>query len=315
MTFTDPKLSLTFLGNDLPAGHNSSQVITNEDIIKNSITKNLVLMSGLKSASNQLQLAIARDCSSVEDIIATDGDVKAVFKDGDAIIFTGYISTSFSWRVTQNGEQILQITLEDVTTRLLSKPFIETGYHLFNSTAADAIDDICDAAGITVSSSATVITDHITYVAQADMSCRQILDQLLYELGYVYYCDNKGELNFFKIDVESVEDLPTIDKDDLYEKNGQVVNLSKRIRQYRSVRMTYTALGNADNYLIYRNTTGQDDEHPYCNMELRVGNTLMVLRFIQLQNGQKKPPTPSGSRHLLKLVMLPVRQRLSVQTK
>ena len=271
MTFTNPKLTLTFLGNDLPAGHSSSQVIANDDIINGSISCNKVLMSGLKSASNQMQMAIARDCPSVEDIIATDGDVKAVFSDGSTIIFTGYISTSFSWRVTLNGEQILQITLEDVTSRLLSKPFIETGYHLFDCEAADAIDAICDAAGITVSSSAVSITDHITYVAQAGMSCRQILDQLLYELGYVYYCDNKGELNFFKIDVESVEDLPTIDKDDLYERNGQVVSLSKKIRQYRSVRMSYTALGNADNYLVYRNTTGQDDEHPYCNMELQSG--------------------------------------------
>ena len=283
MNLTSPKLTLTFLGNDLPAGRSASQVITDEYIIKNSMTLNKTLLSGLRSASNQMSLSLSKNCASVEDIIATDGDIKAVLSDGLTTLFTGYISTSFSWKVTQNGEQVLGITLEDTSTRLLTKPFIDTGYHLFNATASEAIDDICDAAGIVVSSSAIQITDRIVYVAEAGQSCRELLDQMLYELGYVYYCDNLGELRFFKVDVSSLSDLPIIDKDDLYEKNGQVVTLSKKIRQYRSVRMTYKAIGTANNYLVYRNTTGADDAHPYCNMELQSGEHFDGLEIYTAQ--------------------------------
>lgn len=283
MNLTSPKLTLTFLGNDLPAGRSASQVVDDSYIIKSSITRDIVLLNGLKSASNQIRMAISKDCSSVADIVATDGDIKAVLTDGLTTLFTGYISTSFAWKVTQNGEQALQITLEDVTSRLLNKPFIQTGYHLFNASAADAIGDICDAAGITISSSAVAITDMITFVAEAGATCRELLDQMLYELGYVYYCDNLGELRFFKVDVTSLSNLPTIDKDDLYEKNGQVINLSKKIRQYRSVRMTYTTLGTASDYLVYRNTTGADDAHPYCNMELQSGEHFDGLEIYTAQ--------------------------------
>lgn len=283
MNLTSPKLTLTFLGNDLPAGRSASQVVDDSYIIKSSITRDTVLLNGLKSASNQIRMAISKDCSSVADIVATDGDIKAVLTDGLTTLFTGYISTSFAWKVTQNGEQALQITLEDVTSRLLNKPFIQTGYHLFNASAADAIGDICDAAGITISSSAVAITDMITFVAEAGATCRELLDQMLYELGYVYYCDNLGELRFFKVDVTSLSNLPTIDKDDLYEKNGQVINLSKKIRQYRSVRMTYTTLGTASDYLVYRNTTGADDAHPYCNMELQSGEHFDGLEIYTAQ--------------------------------
>lgn len=271
MIITTPSLVLTFLGNDLETGHSTSQTISNQYIVNNSIKFKKTLMSGLKSASNQVALSLSKNCPSIEDIIATDGDIKAILKDGQTTLFTGYISTSFSWKVTKTGEQILQITLEDVSTRLLTKPFIETGYHLFNATVADAVDDICDAADITISSSAIAITDRVTYVAEAGQTCKELLEQMLYEVGYVYYCDNLGEMRFFKIDCTSTSDLPVLDKDNLYEQNGQAVTLTKKIRQYRSVRMTYTALATAGDYLIYRNTTGQDDNHPYCNMELQSG--------------------------------------------
>ena len=271
MTLNNPSLVLTFLGDDLPSGHSASQTISNEYIVNYSVSFSYQLMSNLKSSSNQVALQISKDCSATEDIIATDGDILATLKDGYTVLFTGFISTNFSWKVTQHGEQALSITLEDKSVRLLTKSFIATGHHLFDCEAHLAIEAVCAAAGISISMLAITITDHITKVVDSGMTCKDILDQMLYELGYVYYCDNLGELRFWKVDCTSVTGIPVLDKTKLYVSSGTAVQLSKKIRQYRSVRITYNELGSADNYLVYRNTTGQSEDVPYCKIELQPG--------------------------------------------
>ncbi len=271
MNINNPSLVLNFLGEDLPSGHSTSQTISSRYIVNNSIKFHYQLMNGLKSSSNQVALELSKDCPATEDIISTDGDVEVILQDESTPLFSGFLSTNFSWTLAQSGEQVLKITLEDKSVRLLSKPFIESGYHLFNCSASNAIQAICVAAGLTVSSAAISITDEITKVVDSSVSCKDILDQMLYELGYVYYCDSLGELRFFKIDCASVEGIPVLDKTKLYTSGGTAIKLSKKIRQYRSVRIGFTELGTADNYLVYRNTTGQDDSHPFCNLGLAPG--------------------------------------------
>lgn len=271
MILRNPSLILTFMGGDLPSGHSTTQTVGYEYIINRSVNFDKLLLNGLKSASNQAMLQLSKECISTEDIIATDGDIKATLKDGATTLFTGYVSTNFSWRVTHNGEQALAITLEDTSVRLLSKPFIETGYHLFDCSVTAAAEAICEAAGIIISSSAITINDAVLKVVDASRTCREILDQMLYEAGYVYYCDNLGELRFFKVDCSSTSGIPVIDKTKLFYQNGQAVNLTKKIRQYRSVRLTYKEVATSENYLVYRNTTDADDAHPFCNLPLAAG--------------------------------------------
>ena len=271
MILSNPSLVLTFLGDDLPSGHSTSQTITNEYIINHSVSFSYQLMNNLKSSSNQVALQISKDCGATEDIVATDGDILATFKDGYNVLFTGFVSTNFSWKVTQSGEQALSITLEDKSSRLLTKCFISTGHHLFDCEAHQAIEGVCNAAGISISILAETITDHVTKVVDSGTTCRDILDQMLYELGYVYYCDNLGELRFWKVDCTSVTGIPVLDKTKLYVSSGSAISLSKKIRQYRSVRITYAELGSAEHYLVYRNTTNQSEEIPYCKIELNPG--------------------------------------------
>ena len=271
MRLRNPSLILTFMGGDLPSGHSTSQTVGYEYIVNRSIGTDKLLLNGLKSASNQVSLQIAKECASVEDIIATDGDIKATLKDGATTLFTGFISTNFSWKVTTHGEAALAITLEDTSVRLLSKPFIETGYHLFDCSASAAAQAICEAAGITISSSAVTINDSVFKVVDASQTCRDILEKMLYEVDYAYYCDNLGEMRFFKIDCTSTSGAPVIDKSKLYYQSGQAIALTKKIRQYRSVRLTYKEIDTAENYLVYRNTTDADDAHPFCNLPLAAG--------------------------------------------
>ena len=271
MKITNPSLELSFLEDDLQSGHSRNPVIGNADIVYPGITFTLRLLDGLKSSSNYVSLQLHQKCSVIEDIISTDGDIKAVLKDGNTVLFTGYVSTGFSWSVTDSGEKALNITLEDVGTRLLGKNFIDTGSHLFNCSVFNAILAICNSCGVSVSSSCTQISDTVTSVVESGKSCREILSQLLYEVNHVYFFDNLGELRVFKIDCTSTANLQTLDRTKLYAVNGTAVTVSKKVGQYKSAKVSFKSLGTADNYLIYRNTTDQGNTL-YCNLVLPAGN-------------------------------------------
>ncbi|MEA4866259.1 MAG: hypothetical protein VB088_12785 [Sphaerochaeta sp.] len=267
-----PSLTLTFLGGDLEAGHPAVQTITEAHIASRSITFHQQLLSGLKSASNQVDLLLDKDCPAIEDIIATEGDVKAVLVDGTETLFTGYLSTSYNWMLTHAGKQALAITIEDTGTRLFGKAFIESGRHLFNCTASEAIEAICARACITASPDCISLTSPVTRSVDGSVTCGELLDQLVYELGHVYFFDALGQLRLFKVDCTSTEALPTLDKDDLVVVGGKAITLSKKIRQYKSARVSFTRLGTANGYLVYRNTTGRGDGHPYCHLKLEGGS-------------------------------------------
>ncbi|MEA5031491.1 MAG: hypothetical protein VB025_05045 [Sphaerochaeta sp.] len=270
----NPNLTLTFLGSDLEAGHPAVQVIGEQHFVRRAITFHQQLLSGLKSASNQVDLLLEKSCPAIEDIIATEGDVKTVFSDGSDTLFTGYLSTSYTWTVTHSGTQALAITIEDTGTRLLGKAFVESGRHLFTCSASEAIASICARAGITVSPLCISLESPITRCVDGSVTCRELLDRLVYELGHVYHFDNLGQLRLFKVDCTSTEALPTLDKDSLVVVGGKAITLSKRIRQYRSARVSFTRLGTASNYLVYRNTTGRGEGHPYCYLKLEGGSHL-----------------------------------------
>lgn len=280
MKLNNPNLSLTFLGNDVLS---PELEVSSDSIVSRSIAFSFQLLDGLKSSSNQVALMLAKDCAATEQIISTDGDIEAQLSDGEDILYTGFVSTSFSWAVTEHGEQALKITLEDRSTRLFAKPFISSGHHFFNSSADQAIRAVCASAGVSISSEAVSVPGTVTKLVDSSVSCRDILTDMLYELGYAFYCDNLGELRFFKIDCTSVSGLPVLDKTKLYSSGSDVVSLSKKIRQFRSVRMTFQALGTATDYLVYRNTTDQDESHPYCNLPLASGEHFDGLEIYTAQ--------------------------------
>jgi len=271
MRLNSPTLTLSFLGTDLPSGHGGTQIITDCYIVKGSIHKRPQLMKGLRSSSSLLELTLSRDCLITEDIIATDGDIYAVLTDSSNVIFTGYLSTKYSWSVGNHGEVDLACTIEDVGTRLLDKAFIEHGYYTFDTTASAAIAEVCTACGITISSSAPTISQPIFKVVDSKETCKNIIDQILYECNYVYFFDNFGQMNFFEVNVTSTSGATVIDSTNLIVRNGRAVSLSKSVRTYNSSRVTFKPLGEANNYLVYRNTTGQSDSHPYCYIELAPG--------------------------------------------
>lgn len=252
-------------------------------IISPSITYQGQLLSGMRPSSNQLSLALTASCPAIEAIVATDGDIKATFKDGEDTVFTGYLSTNHTWTLTDSGSQAMRITLEDVGTRLLGKPFLQRGKHLFDCSATEAIIAICNACAVTVSDACPSLPQQITAVVDDSATCGELLERLLFELGHVYYFDNLGHLMVYPIDCTTVENIPILDKEDLCTVGGKALAVSKKIRQYSGARVSFTRLATATDFLVYRNTTGGDNAHPYCNMPLEGGQ---YFDGVEIHEGQ-----------------------------
>ena len=178
MRISDPSIELSFLSDDLEAGHPASRTISSAEIVHHSVKMTQQLLNGLRSSSSQASLQLCGDCAAIEDMTATDGDIRAVLKDGDSVLFTGYVSSSFRWTVTCSGVKAMDISIEDTGTRLLGKTFIDSGSHLFMCTADAAVRAVCARAGITVSSKCLVLDAQVTRTVDSSQTCRDILDQI-----------------------------------------------------------------------------------------------------------------------------------------
>ncbi len=288
MTLNNPKLTLTFLGGGTSS---SSMEVDSSFILKESISSTFQLFSSLKSSSRQMSLALKRKTPAIESIIKTEGDIKAVLTDGSNTLFTGYLSTNYSWTLGEYGEEALSVTIEDNGSKLLGKAFIKSGKHLFKCTASNAIKAVADKAGISFSDSIPTIDTSVVKVVSEDETCKDVLSTMLYELGYVYYFENDGKMNLFSLLTLPKTESVVLDGTTLVLKGGAAVTLSKSIRQYNSSKIRFTELGTAEHYLIYRNTTDKDSSHQYCNLVLKANEAFDGAEIYTIDDSVTRTPT------------------------
>ena len=291
MIITNPTLTIVFTKDDLPDGRSLIQTISERHIIKGSIAFSKELLNGLKSSSNQVSLSIDRKCESIADIIRTEGDIKAYLKDENASLFTGYISTDFSWSVRETGAECLSITIEDVGTRMLKRPFVERGEHFFMTSADSILREVCRKCSVPVSQDCIVIESQVARAVTDGESCADILSQMLYELGYAYYFNADGELEVFLINPEIPEEIITLDSHNLIMLSGKAVEVRKRIRQYKAARVSFKTLGTKQSLLVYSCTQGQGSGVPYCLLEIRAGEWFDGEEVYSLDPGEMRDET------------------------
>ena len=264
MRITRPSLTLEFPEGE--AIHGDVQTIGPEDIVSGSVSVSIQVLNGLRPSTGTCRLTIRPGVEALEDIIAAEGNVKAVLKDWDEVVFTGYLSTGWNWGIGAYGARSLDVTIEDVGRRLLSKTFTDGGRHLFRCRASRVVDEVCLRAGVTISDSDMCPEVDVVKVVESGETCADILSDMLYELGCTYTFDNSGFLRIVAIPTDGIPSL-TVDSGSL---SGEVT-LRKEMRRYGGSRISYTELGEANDYLVYRNTTGGDSTHPYCNMTIPAG--------------------------------------------
>lgn len=275
MNISNPSLTLRFIA------ESATETISSDYIGIHSIAFKEQLLRELKSSSNSVTLQIADDCPYIENILQASGDVSAVFKDGNTVLFTGYLSDNHKWVITDRGTQALSITIEDVGTKLLGKTFLTNSVsseHVFDdyinaSSSHSIVKEVCDAAGITMAPNTPVITVKAVKSIGRDTTCKQILDTMLYEAGYAYYFTNEGKLNLYEINCVSTSGLPQLNSNSLYVVDGNAITLTKKVKQYKQANINWTSLEYRDNVRVYEDISGQSSTYPHCNISIPTGKS------------------------------------------
>lgn len=287
MRLSHPSLTVSFFRTTT-----ETVTVTEYEIVKNSFSFNEQLLNGLEPSSNRVSLKIKRDSAVIPKILSYQVDAKAVLSDGNTVLFTGYLSDNYTWKVNTDGEQELQVTIEDVGTKLLGKAYLTSdapslynlrGKVFLRSTEQTSIVRlICTRAGITVSSTQPWLSDNPldpTYQIDTEIcanidknkTCKELLGGILQECGYTYYFNSDGELVLYRIDCTSVTGIDVIDKDSLWVVNGNAITLNKKVRQYKQINVSF------DEYefdrtavLVYKDITGQDPDNGYPDCKIDV---------------------------------------------
>ena len=271
MRLTQPSLIVTFY-----LQTPETVTVTDSDLIRDSFNFQEQLLNGLNPSSNKVSFKLHKDAAIIPKILSYQVDAKAVLKDGNTVLFTGYLSDNYTWKVNDSGESQLEIIIEDVGTKLLGKAFLTSNspslYNLKGSIYSgqnSILSQICVRAGITIAASQPTITTEICANIDKNLTCKDLLGTMLLEAGYTYYFNNEGKLCLYKIDCSSVTGIPVIDKNSLYAVGKNAITLTKRINQYKQINVSYDEYETRSNVLIYKDISGQDDSHPDCNITLK----------------------------------------------
>ena len=271
MTISNPQLTITFY-KSTP----ETVTVSNSDIIRHSFTFKEQILNGLGPSSNSVALKLHRDASVISKILSYQVDAKAVLSDGNTTLFTGYLSDNYTWMVNTTGESELEIVIEDVGTKLLGKAFLTTDspsvYYLAGKIYSgnnSVLSQICTRAGIPIAANQDVIATEIAANIDKNVTCKELIGNILLEAGYTYYFNNLGALCLYKIDCTSINNVPVIDKNQLYEVNKNAITLTKRVKQYKQVNVSYDEYETRNNVLVYKDISGQDSSHPDCNIIIK----------------------------------------------
>lgn len=260
MTFTNPNIVLN--GKD---GWTLS--IGNESIVPTSFKKEQKLMNDLSPSSNKVSIEIS-DWNKVSSIMTRQEDLRATFYDGTTPVFTGYLSNKSTWQLTDSGIKKMSLTFEDVGTRLLGKTFLPsaTGEEYVDTTLLDFTRRICTRCGIVLSTTSARNVS-IKALVSGRSTCKDILNQVMKETGYVYAFDNYGRMYLYEIP-STADTSYTFDSSNLWTQNSSAVKSDRNIRKYERTRLEFDEYERAEGITVYKDISGKDEEYRNCKIEI-----------------------------------------------
>ena len=260
MTFTNPNIILN--GKD-----GWSLSIGNESIVSTSFKEEQKLMNDLSPSSNKVSVEIS-DWNKVSSIMTRQEDLRATFYDGTTPVFTGYLSNKSTWQLTDSGIKKMTLTFEDVGTRLLGKTFTAnaTGEEYVDSTLLGFVQRICSRCGIVLYTKEAKNVS-IQALVNGKSTCKDILNQVMKETGYVYSFDNYGRMYLYQIP-SSANASHTFDSSNLWTQNSSAVKSDRNIRKYERTRLEFDEYETAEGITVYKDISGKDEEYRNCKIEI-----------------------------------------------
>jgi hypothetical protein len=166
-----------------------------------SITRNMRLHTDMKANVNKLAFRVKYDATLFGTLLSYD-TIELTVLDGSTPYFYGYLSPNYKATI-RDGQKYITMIAEDPTLQLLGQiiadPWAKAGYAVCNPAAPSTslVHAICTAAGVTLATGTPTISATIPYVVvlpEDKLAWAKLLEQILFEYGYVYSFDASGEL-------------------------------------------------------------------------------------------------------------------------
>jgi hypothetical protein len=262
----------------------SVQYNVTNDVLKDSLKLSYSLFKELEPTTNKVDLKLSRASTLLPLILATTNDVIVEVKDGSTYLFKGYLTDNYSWQITNRGQQPVSISAEDPGIRLLKKNWVSSNslYTLYsNLKICDKADQtnsiihkISSLAGVVVSSAIPTISSTLSLNVQDkdNPTYWDILKQITFEYGHVFYFENDGEFSLYPIAKSSITPTTTFSTTTniLAETDNKGIDIQKKPISYKQVNLTWDEWENKTDIYVFRDSTGGDNVYD-CNIPLAAG--------------------------------------------
>lgn len=240
-----------------------------------SIKRTQRLFSELRPNLNRCDFRVIFDSTLWGVLISNDPINCIITKDGSAY-FTGTLSPNYTTEI-RSGAKYINLIVEDYSLSKLGQTITDTlayaGYHVCEPlfTYMSLVHALTTEAGVTLAAGTPTITQEVPYVvvlSDDKKTYAEILTDLLFEYGYVYYFNPDGTMSIIEaVNASTVTPTTTFDVS-LTGGNarGEIV-ATKRPERYDDIRVKYENVELKSGLVIFEDTTGATGSQS-CNIEL-----------------------------------------------
>jgi len=166
-----------------------------------SIKKEDRLHSEMKANVNKMEFRVKYDATLFSALLSYD-TIEVTVLDGAVPYFYGYLSPNYKATI-RDGQKYINMIAEDPTLQLLGQtildPWAKAGYAVCTpaATSTSLVHAICTEAGVTLAAAPPTISATIPFIVvmtDDKQTWSGLLEQILFEYGYVYGFNASGEL-------------------------------------------------------------------------------------------------------------------------
>ncbi|MCX7023046.1 MAG: tail fiber protein [Spirochaetes bacterium] len=231
-----------------------------------SIIRTRKLFTALRPNSNKIEFRCLFDSTLYAKLIGETEVEISVDKDS-AAYFTGVLSPNYRAEI-RDGQKFLSLVAEDYTLQKLGQtigaPVAWAGYAVCTplATATSLVHAIATAAGVTLSSGLPTITTVIPYVCalpEDKMTWRQLLDDILFEYGHVFYFTTDGTLQLaVAVNVGDITTTETLTTSSGSANIRGEIKIEKTSEKYDDIRVKYDLVELKTDIVLFQDTSGGD---------------------------------------------------------
>jgi hypothetical protein len=251
-----------------------------------SITRTVRLHTEMKANVNKLDFRVKYDATLFGILLSYD-TIEVTVLDDAVPYFQGYLSPNYK-AVIRDGQRYINMTAEDPTLQLLGQiiadPWAKAGYAVCTpaATATSLVHAICTEAGVTLAAGAPTISTTIPYVValpEDKLTWAKLLEQLLFEYGYVYTFDASGDLVLYPtINPSTVTATGTLTTASGTANIRGEIEIEKSPEKYDDIRINYDLVELKTGITVFKDqdtidiaATGDPDGKDYYPLTSKVG--------------------------------------------